>query len=174
MFDLSAIITPTIAFVKENEAWAPAIVFALAFGESIALLSFFIPATALLVAVGALVEAGGLNFWHIWLSATLGATLGDSVSYWVGFHYKERAKTFWPLNHHPDLVRRAEAFFARFGIWSVAIGRFFGPIRAIVPLLAGILAMPQLPFQLANISSAALWSFALLAPGAAALKLLGM
>ncbi|MGQ3676345.1 DedA family protein [Xanthobacter sp. TB0139] len=174
MFDMQAIVDATTAFVKEHHQLAPLVVFGLAFGESIALLSFFIPATVLLLAIGALVEASGLSFLPIWFAAAFGATLGDAVSYWFGFHYKERAKMFWPLSRRPDLVARAEHFFSRFGIWSVAIGRFFGPIRAVVPLIAGILAMRQSHFQMANVASAIVWSFAMLAPGALALKLFGM
>ncbi|ABS68432.1 DedA family protein [Xanthobacter versatilis] len=173
MIDVQAIIAATTAFVQNNHALAAPIVFGLAFGESLALVSFFIPATVLLLAIGALIEASGLHFFPIWLAAATGAALGDAISYWFGFHYKERAKTFWPLSKRPDLVARAEDFFHRFGVWGVAIGRFFGPVRAVVPLVAGVLAMRQTHFQMANVASAAVWAFAMLAPGAAAFKLFG-
>ncbi|MGQ3672880.1 DedA family protein [Xanthobacter sp. TB0136] len=172
MFDLQVVVDTVTTFVRENQTFAPAIVFALAFGESLAVISLFIPATVLLLAIGALVEASGLGLFSVWLAATIGAVLGDAVSYWLGLHYKERAKTLWPLNKSPELVARAEGLFARFGIWAVAIGRFFGPIRAIVPLIAGILDMRHIHFQIANISSAAVWAFVMLAPGALALKML--
>lgn len=173
MLDFSSLVDPVTAFLRQHDHLAPAVVFALAFGESLALISIFIPATVLLLAIGAIVEAGGLHFFPIWLAAAVGASLGDALSYWLGFHYKDRAKTFWPLSRRPDLVARAEDFFTRFGIWGVAVGRFFGPVRAIVPLVAGILAMRQVPFQVANVTSAALWSFAMLAPGAAAIRIFG-
>ena len=41
-----------------------------------------------------------------------------------------------------------------------------GPARALVPLFAGILGLARLPFQLANVASALVWAFVLLAPGA--------
>jgi membrane protein DedA with SNARE-associated domain len=47
----------------------------------------------------------------------------------------------------------------------VAIGRFSGPLRATVPLAAGIFEMPWLEFQIANVLSAFLWAGVLLAPG---------
>lgn len=173
MFDTHALIETVTTFAREHQALTPAVVFALAFGESLALISLFVPATVILIAIGALIGASGLEFWPIWGAAALGAALGDALSYWFGFYYKERAKTFWPLSRRPDLVARAEDFFTRFGIWGVAVGRFFGPVRAVVPLIAGILAMRQVPFQVANITSAAVWAFVLLAPGAAALKMFG-
>ncbi|WP_424679750.1 DedA family protein, partial [Escherichia coli] len=61
-------------------------------------------------------------------------------------------------------------FFNRWGVWGVFIGRFFGPFRAIVPLVAGICAMPQRYFQLANLASAMIWAFGILAPGAFGLQ----
>lgn len=173
MFDTHTLIAATTSFVEAHHTLAPVVVFALAFGESLALVSFLVPATVLLLAIGALIEASGLPFFPIWLAAASGAALGDALSYWFGFYYKDRAKTFWPLSRRPDLVVRAEDFFTRFGVWGVAIGRFFGPVRAVVPLVAGIMAMRQMPFQVANIASAAVWAFAMLAPGALALKLMG-
>ena len=48
---------------------------------------------------------------------------------------------------------------------SVALCRFFSPLRATVPLLCGIFEMPSVPFQVANWLSAFVWAGVLLAPG---------
>ena len=45
---------------------------------------------------------------------------------------------------------------------SIFIGRFFGPLRASVPLAAGIFEMSYWQFQIANFVSALVWSAALL------------
>ena len=50
----------------------------------------------------------------------------------------------------------------RWGILGIFIGRFFGPLRASVPLIAGILEMPYWYFQFANITSAFVWAWVLL------------
>jgi len=39
-----------------------------------------IPAWGALVAIGALISSSQINFWPIWVSASLGAALGDWVS----------------------------------------------------------------------------------------------
>lgn len=161
-----------VEFVKTHQAWTPVIVFLLAFGESLAVVGFFVPATVALVGIGALVGAAGTEFWIIWAAAALGASLGDWVSYIIGFKLENTAKHVWPLSRYPDLYDRGERFFRRWGVWSVFLGRFFGPVRAIVPLIAGVFEMPMLQFQLANISSAMVWAFVLLAPGFATLELL--
>ena len=50
----------------------------------------------------------------------------------------------------------------RWGILGIFIGRFFGPLRASVPLIAGILEMNYWHFQIANITSAFVWAWVLL------------
>jgi membrane protein DedA with SNARE-associated domain len=166
--DIESIKDMVIGFVQANRAWAPFIVAALAFGESIAVLSLFVPATVLLVGVGALVETGGLAFWPVWAGAAAGAIAGDWVSFEFGRHFKDSARRVWPLNRQPHLLARGESFMARFGAGAVFIGRFFGPVRAVVPLLAGILKMPRPIFMTMNVASALLWAFLLLSAGDAA------
>jgi membrane protein DedA with SNARE-associated domain len=91
--------------------------------------------------------------------------MGDWLSYGLGYHYQHAIVRVWPLSRHAALVARGEAFFRRWGVAGIFIGRFFGPLRAVVPLVAGICRMPQTPFQLANVSSALLWAAGVLAPG---------
>jgi membrane protein DedA with SNARE-associated domain len=149
-------------FVREHQSWAAPIVLLLAFGESLAFFSLLIPAWGALVAIGALIGAAGLNFWPIWIAGGIGAALGDWVSYWFGFRYKEQVARMWPLSHYPDLLPRGEAFVRNWGVPSIFIGRFFGPLRASVPLVAGIFEMPYWQFQAANFISALVWAAALL------------
>ncbi|HVL71828.1 MAG TPA: DedA family protein [Beijerinckiaceae bacterium] len=164
--DIEALRATVVEFVRHNQVWAPVIVFALAFGESLAVVSLFVPATVLMLAIGALIGVAGIEFWPVWLGAAVGATLGDWVSYEIGRALKYRAFTIWPLSTRPDLVTMGENFFSRWGTWGIFIGRFFGPARAVVPLIAGIFAMPRILFQAANVASAMVWGFVLLAPGA--------
>ena len=160
-------ITQTIlAFIKQNEFWAVPIVFALAFGESLALVALLLPATVILWGVGALIGASGLNFWPIWAAAVVGAALGDWLSYWLGVHFHEQIARMWPLSRHPTLLPRAHVFFEKWGALGVFFGRFIGPLRAAVPLVAGAVQMPRIPFQIANWASAFVWGFTTLGPGA--------
>ncbi|HVJ51029.1 MAG TPA: DedA family protein [Aliidongia sp.] len=151
--------------VRAHAVLAPPIVFALAFGESLAFVSLLLPATVLLVGGGGIVSAAGIGFWSIWSAAAAGAALGDWVSYWLGLHYKEAIGGIWPLSRHPALLSRGQAFFEKWGAAGVFLGRFFGPLRSVMPLVAGICAMPLIPFQIANLTSAVLWATAVLAPG---------
>jgi membrane protein DedA with SNARE-associated domain len=154
-----------IEFVRTNEAWAPPIVFALAFGESLAFVSLILPAWAALLGIGALIGAGGIDFVPVWIAGSIGAALGDWLSYWIGTKFKSSIAGVWPLSRHPDLLPKGEAFIKRWGVLAIFIGRFFGPLRASVPLVAGIFAMPYWPFQFANFTSAFLWAGVLLLLG---------
>ena len=54
-----------IEFVHDHAAWAAPIVFVLAFMESLAFISLLVPAWGALVALGALIKSGGLDFWPV-------------------------------------------------------------------------------------------------------------
>jgi len=154
-----------LAFVRDHAAWAPPIVFVLAFGESLALISLLLPATAILLGVGGLVGAAGIAFWPMWIAAVLGAVAGDWVSYWLGYYYKGELGQLWPLSRHPSLLPKGRAFFSKWGVAGVFLGRFFGPLRSVVPLIAGACLMPRMLFQIANITSGLVWATGVLVPG---------
>jgi membrane protein DedA with SNARE-associated domain len=152
-----------VAFVREHRALAPAIVFMLAFGESLAFVSLILPFWGMLVALGALFGAtGSVDFWLVFVAAAVGAALGDWVSYWLGYHYHEQLARMWPLSRYPDLLPKGHEFFEKWGAWAIVLGRFSGPLRASVPIVAGIVEMPVVKFQIANWASAFLWAFVLL------------
>jgi membrane protein DedA with SNARE-associated domain len=148
---MDGLVRSTIAFMESHRAWAVPIV--------------FVPATAVLLGIGGLIAAAQFSFWPIWLAAVLGAIGGDWLAYWLALFFKDRVLQTWPLANHPDLVARSVAFFNKWGMLAVFVGRFFGPFRAVVPLIAGVNAMPWLNFQIANVASAALWAAGILLPG---------
>jgi membrane protein DedA with SNARE-associated domain len=161
------------AFVQRNQVWAAPIMFALAFAESLAFVSLIVPAWAALVAVGAVVANQGFNIVPVWVAASVGAALGDWLSYWIGQKLEYRVQHMWPLSRHPALIPRGEAFVKNWGVLGIFIARFSGPLRASVPLVAGIFEMPYWRFQLANFASAFLWAGVLLLLGDAIAQLLG-
>jgi membrane protein DedA with SNARE-associated domain len=163
--DLEAYAKVVAEFVRAHQVWAAPIMFALAFGESLAFISLLIPAWSFLVAIGALIGPSGVSFWPIWIGGALGAAFGDWLSYWIGFKLEKSVYHIWPLSRHPDLIPRGEAFVKKWGVLGIFIGRFFGPLRASVPLVAGIFAMPYWQFQFANFTSAFVWAAVLLTLG---------
>ena len=161
-----------VDFVREHRQWAGPIVFVLAFGESLAFVSLILPFWGMLVGIGAILTASNLNFWEILVAASIGAALGDWVSFWVGYHYHEQVARMWPFTKYPDLLPKGHAFFEKWGVWAIVFGRFWGPLRAAVPIAAGVSQMPWWPFQIANFGSAFLWAGVLLSPGSLIAKYL--
>lgn len=158
---MEAILGHIVDFVTANAAWAPYLAFVFAFGETLAFLSILIPSTAILVAVGGLVATGSLQLLPIWIGASLGALLGSTLSWWLGRHYGPAMMNVWPLNKDPDRVERSQEAFAKWGPGAVFVGHFFGPLRSIVFIAAGVATMRGLRFQLANVPGALIWAYAI-------------
>ncbi len=154
-----------IIWVNAHPHWAGIIVFLVAFSESLAVVGMIVPGVVMMFAAGALVGAGAVEFQGIFWWAVAGAVLGDGLSFWVGHHYKEHLCSMWPFSQHPQMLDKGTRFFQRWGGKSVALGRFFGPVRAVIPLVAGMMEMPLRRFLVANILSALGWAMAYLLPG---------
>lgn len=164
-FELEELVRPTLDFIAAHSGWAAAVMFVTAFGESFAFVSLAFPGTSLLIAAGTLLAAGTLPFGPVMAGAIVGAVLGDSVSYWIGRRFGGAIGRVWPFSRNPGLLPAGIAFFERHGGKSVFIGRFFGPIRAVIPLAAGLMRMPRRAFWAANIGSALVWAPMLLLAG---------
>ena len=162
---MEALSKSLLLFVKAHQDWALAIMFITAFGESFAFLSLLFPGTTLLIAAGTLTRSGTLPYAPVIIGAVAGAVLGDWVSYWLGRRFGGGIARVWPFTRNPDLLPGGIRFFERYGGASVAIGRFFGPVRAVIPLAAGIMRMPPGRFWAANILSALVWAPMLLFVG---------
>src|SRR3954452_6086551 len=154
-----------IEFIRTHQDWAIAVMFVTAFGESFAFLGLLFPGTTLLIAAGALIKSGTLSIWPIAIGAVLGAMLGDTVSYWIGRRFGGRLTGLWPFTRNPELLAGGMQFFHRHGGKSVFIGRFFGPVRAVIPLAAGIMRMSPRLFWIANVTSALVWAPVLVLAG---------
>jgi len=159
------LLQPMLDFISTHSGWAVAIMFVTAFGESFAFVSLLFPGTSLLIAAGALMAAGSLPYFPILAGAVLGAVLGDTVSFWIGHRFGGGLARVWPFTRSPELLPSGIRFFARHGGKSVFIGRFFGPVRAVIPLAAGIMRMPRGRFWFANVTSAMVWAPMLLFAG---------
>ena len=167
------IIAHVADFIARHGIWAGPIVGVLAFGESLAIVGVLIPATTLMLAVGGLIGAGLVDVVPVALGTIVGAVIGDWVSYELGRRIGHRAYYRWPLNRNKLAVAKTRLFFRRYGFVSILFGRFLGPIRATVPLVAGIMGMEQRAFQIANVLSAILWVPTLLLPGYLAARSMG-
>jgi len=163
--DLTHLWNMGLQWVTLNPVTAYMSIFLIALSESLALVGLLIPGTMLMVGIGAVVATGALSLKITLLVAMTGAVAGDSISYWLGRHYHQGLKKLWPFRKYPQMLIRGEEFFQKHGGKSVLLGRFVGPVRPIIPVIAGMLDMPAGRFVLVNILSAVGWAFAYLIPG---------
>ena len=158
--------TELIAFIKANPGWSMSVIAITAFGESFAFLGLLFPGTAILIAAGGLAAVGAIPFFSSAVAGIAGAVLGDSISFWLGQKFGPLLPGIWPFRRNPAMLQRGMDFFRRYGGASVFIGRFFGPLRAVIPIAAGMMRMPTALFYVANIVSAVVWAPVLLLSGA--------
>jgi membrane protein DedA with SNARE-associated domain len=157
--------TEVLAFIKGHPEWAAFAIGLVAFAESFVFLSLLFPGTTILIASGVLIDAGILDPVSVVVAGIAGAVLGDAISFWLGQKFGPLLSDVWPFRRHPQRLQSAIAFFERYGAASVFIGRFFGPLRAVIPLAAGMLHMPTRRFYIANVLSATIWAPALVFSG---------
>ncbi|MBO9708715.1 MAG: DedA family protein [Caulobacter sp.] len=159
------LLSPVSAFVSQHQAWAGPILGALTLLESMFLIGAFVPATALMLLAGGLIASGALNPAEVFAWCVAGAVLGDAISFEIGRRVGARALRHPALRPRRRAVARTRLYARRYGVVSVFVGRFFGPLRAFVPVMVGMLQMKSWVFQIANVVSAMLWVGVLLAPG---------
>ena len=152
------VVAGIVAVAQAHALLAYSLALALAGAESFPVFGALVPGTATIVALGALVPSGALQFWPLVLATTVGAILGDGFSYWLGHRYKAGVAAIWPLRRHPGLIAQGEAFFVRHGGKAIVVARFTPGVRAVVPLVAGIAEMQVVRFYGMNVLSAVLWA----------------
>jgi undecaprenyl-diphosphatase len=140
-------------------------VFFIALMESLVLLGLLIPGAALLFGAGALIATGALPLYPILIWTILGAAVGDIISFLLGSHYHQRLRVIWPFKRYPLLVNRGVDFFVRNGGKSIFMARFFGPLRPIVPAIAGMMSMSTSRFLVIDGIACVLWAPVYILPG---------
>ena len=133
------------------------LVFLISFVESLAFVGLFIPGTIFNIFIGFLAGKGMFDLYDLFWFAFAGAILGDGLSFYLG---KRAKKLFRPENRifKSNYLAKGEEFFKKHGPKSVFWGRFIGPIRPIIPFVAGMFKMKTKKFIFWNIISALLWA----------------
>ena len=137
----------------------------IAFVESLALAGIVVPGVLLLFLVAALAGNLSIPLWEVLTAGFVGAALGDGLSFYLGHFFKDSLRQYWPFSKYPKALKLGEDFFSKHGGKSVIIGRFIGPIRPVLPLIAGMLGMSQVRVISFNLASAVAWSPFYLLPG---------
>ncbi|MDQ1081892.1 DedA family protein [Pseudoroseomonas cervicalis] len=159
------LLTAFLAWIEAHQAWAGPAVFLLAFLEALPLVGLVVPGSALIFGAGLLVASGVLPLWPVMAGAALGAALGDSSGYWLARRQGRSLVRGRLPRRYRRLYARSLVGFRRWGWWAVFASRFFAPLRAFIPVVAGLAGMRHGRFQSANLPSALLWAPLILMPG---------
>ena len=154
-----------LSWISANPGWAGFWIFVMALVESLAFIGILVPGIMVLFGIGTLISFGGIEFLPVWIWGSAGALAGDVISYAVGHRYRSQLVYMWPFSRFPGMIERGREFFRSHGAKSVAIGRFIGPLRPIIPITAGMMGMTPRRFLLVAIPSCILWTPAYLLPG---------
>lgn len=158
-------IEPLTGWLSSNPQWLAAAVFLIALTECLAIVGLIVPGTFLLFAVAAMAGSGVLSLGETLLLAYAGGLLGDALSYVLGHFFHKDIRRLPGLRQREHWLEYAENYFQRYGIASLLVGRFIGPLRPMLPMVAGMLNMPLPRFILVSLLAAAGWSVAYLLPG---------
>ncbi len=165
LHDISTYLETILVGISANFWLAMLFIFLVCIGEAVFIAGLLVPSMPILLLTGGIIAQGGLPFWPIFLVASLGAIIGDAISYFVGHWLKDRIKTLWPFKHHLGLIEKGELFFARHGGKAIFIGRFITGVKAVIPGVAGMMGMNYAYFTLINVVSAFVWAAAHILPG---------
>ncbi|AJC50515.1 bifunctional DedA family/phosphatase PAP2 family protein [Coxiella endosymbiont of Amblyomma americanum] len=135
--------------------------------ESLPVIGTIVPGSITMSVIGILVGRGIISADVTLFFASIGALIGDTVGFSVGKYYNkdDRLYLVWPFKRYPQWLTIGETFFRKHGGKSILIGRFFGPVRSSIPLIAGLLRMSWSRFFLAAVPSTIFWAIAYLLPG---------
>lgn len=151
--------------LTEYQAYALLILFLLTFAESVAVLGLLVPGTALMFSFGVLIGAEQMGFWTACLVAALAGLVGDSLSYLAGRKFRPQLESWnWLSRQQKELDKISAAL--ENNVWlAIVAGRFIGPSRPLLPLLAGMLQLSPSRYFPAATLACVLWPIAYFLPG---------
>lgn len=165
MYIFTDYMQPLTVWLQVHPQLALLFTFLISFTESLAVIGSIIPGSVTMTAIGILAGSGIMRIDLTFLAATLGAIAGDTGSYTLGYTFSDRLSNIWPFKRYPTWLEYGKDFFYRYGSTSVLVGRFVGPMRSIIPVIAGMMHMNRWHFLVANIISAVGWALLYVLPG---------
>ena len=129
-----------LIWLEQNPEWVAFGFIGASFIESFALIGIIIPGVVLLAVIAGLASTS-LSVYEVVLLAYLASFFSDITSYFIGFSLRNSLAKIWPFNKHPKLLTNGKAFFQKYGMIGLFIGKFIGPVRPLLPITAGSLSM---------------------------------
>ncbi len=146
--------------------WFYVLMFLIIFCETGLVVTPFLPGDSLLFALGALAALdNGLDVWFLLISLTIAGILGDTVNYHIGKYLGpkvfDRDSRFFKRKY----LAQTQAFYERWGTFTVVAARFAPIARTFAPFVAGIGSMNYKRFIAFNVLGAIAWVFTFILAG---------
>ncbi|HUI22587.1 MAG TPA: DedA family protein [Methylocella sp.] len=118
-----------------------------------------LPGESLLILASVLAGRGELSLAPLMLGAWAGAVFGDNIGYLIGRRLGRSIVLHFgaKIGITAERLAEVEAFFARYGPFTVAFARFVNVLRQLNGVVAGLLKMEWKRFLFFNALGGALW-----------------
>lgn len=155
-----------LAWITLFGPWIYVLMFLVIFCETGLVVTPFLPGDSLLFALGALSALeNGLDVWILLVSLTIAGILGDTCNYHIGKYLGPKVfegnSRFFKKSYLTD----TQAFFERWGAFTIVAARFAPIVRTFAPFVAGIGSMNYKKFVSYNIIGAIAWVFIFILAG---------
>ncbi|WP_343187851.1 DedA family protein [Buchnera aphidicola (Periphyllus koelreuteriae)] len=142
------------------------IVLIISFIESFALIGLFIPGIMIMSTIGAMIAKSHEKFYPSWLSSMIGCLLGDWISYFIGFQFKNWINQLKIFKKYYVIVKKITKILNKYNTYTIFFGKFIGPTRPIIPVLSGMLEISFFKkFFFPNLFSCIIWPLIYIIPG---------
>ncbi len=131
-----------------------------------------IPSEVILTFGGFMTTKSELTIVGVVIASTIGSVFGAVILYWIGrilnVDRLERIIEKWGkyLRLTKEDVRKADAWFDKYGPWTVFFCRFIPLIRSLISIPAGMSGMNQWLFLLLTTLGTLIWNLVLVIVGA--------
>ncbi|WP_241579223.1 DedA family protein [Rosenbergiella nectarea] len=151
--------------LEQSVGWAIGVVAVVTFLESLALVGLILPGTVMMASLGALIGSGHVSLYPAWAAGFMGCLVGDWLSFYIGWKFQGPLHRWKYLQKHQALLNKTEHALHNHSVATILIGRFVGPTRPLIPLIAGMLELPAKKFFPPNLVGCILWPPLYLLPG---------
>jgi membrane protein DedA with SNARE-associated domain len=126
-----------------------------------------IPSEVTMIPAGYLIHEGKMNFWLVFLGATVGAVGGAIANYFIAYYYGRRFLyafgKYLFFNH--DKMEKLDRYFALHGEISTFTGRLIPGLRHVISFPAGLAHMDLKKFSIYTGVGGGLWMVTLILVG---------
>jgi membrane protein DedA with SNARE-associated domain len=120
--------------------------------ETLLIAGFFVPGFAILITSGMMAAQGSLSPWQTIAAGIAGGFIGDQVAYAVGYLMGDRL-----LHNQPGALKKLGDAFTKKGGYILLWFHIVGPLRMVIPCVAGSLRFSFLRWLVLDTIGLVLW-----------------